>query len=760
MSEKCKECTCVKCTINANRFSDVHLHAEIEQLRQKLKEKENYIVKIETQYLKEVDKFPNGKLASMKIDLRLSEEKHARLIEAQKRMLKVNQNLEDKLLKLVDKCETEKSAFIKDIATLSHRLADANLTIHSLSQDNARYRADMNLAIQSLQCKPSNFVGQKYDSLPIEVQSRVKHYMSQKRRSSDQSQSDVKSITVPISTFPPTAMVYNITKTNPDKHSDDESDDGKPQIDVVSAAIMAKVLEDRERERILAKHCSTSDETKCQTLNANKTGVCTKINQDSPSKMKIERQSLKIKQNNKPKRIEIPVENIVIPKSQGQVNPVDIINERIWKNNWTKSKLNSPQLEATTVLTNSNSKSDIHLDVINERIWKTEPRNNNNINNHNNNINSHNNHSNQVTVIEVLNEDSANQTPDFAASPSFSNDSVLMSSSEPSSSSSDLVQINNEKRRLLNPVGKGDRVIGPRNCLMRVSREGSKNILLDNAGQYQTVLYTSSGSGSGSANQTNTALVHNLAKSTRSGRSLSTSSEEALPILSNDATQLQRVAEWVQSSVGVTKIPHTRNGNSNNNSINNNVILNNNNNINNNNNTGIKPSTSSNSTQPQSIKSTKSSCIIEIPNIDENNESVSVKKGIANELVVKTHVIDKKNVSGNKKNLEHIVNEQVMKDLICFDSTNEDDGDEDERRGGVKSRKSSNEKKIIESDLDCEVKITKEMEETYLKLAASLDPRTLRLPTSVNADLTIEKYRKDHKKINMQKNSDKSEAST
>jgi len=37
---------------------------------------------------------------------------------------------------IMDKCETEKGAFTKDIATLSHRLADANYTIHRLTQDN------------------------------------------------------------------------------------------------------------------------------------------------------------------------------------------------------------------------------------------------------------------------------------------------------------------------------------------------------------------------------------------------------------------------------------------------------------------------------------------------------------------------------------------------------------------------------------------------------------------------------------------------
>lgn len=91
---------------------------------------------METHFLNEAEKFPNGELASLKEELLLWEEKYLRLFEAHKRVQKVNQNLEDKLLKIVDKCETEKSAFTKDIATLSHRLAEANHTIHQLTQDN------------------------------------------------------------------------------------------------------------------------------------------------------------------------------------------------------------------------------------------------------------------------------------------------------------------------------------------------------------------------------------------------------------------------------------------------------------------------------------------------------------------------------------------------------------------------------------------------------------------------------------------------
>lgn len=129
-------CKCGTCGQDGPQHCDMHLHAEIENLRQRLLERDNHIVTMETQFLNEADKFPNGELASAKEELLIWQEKYSRLHEAHKRVQKVNQNLEDKLLRIVDKCETEKGAFTKDIATLSHRLADANFTIHRLTQDN------------------------------------------------------------------------------------------------------------------------------------------------------------------------------------------------------------------------------------------------------------------------------------------------------------------------------------------------------------------------------------------------------------------------------------------------------------------------------------------------------------------------------------------------------------------------------------------------------------------------------------------------
>ncbi|GJQ67727.1 hypothetical protein Trydic_g16544 [Trypoxylus dichotomus] len=255
-NSKCKECGCYcpKCISNDH---DVHLHVEIENLKQKLVERDNHIVSMETNFLNEANKFPNGEVNALREELLTWQDKYRRLYEAHRRVQRVNQGLEDKLLKLVDTCETDKSTLTKDVAILSHKLAEANYTIKKLTEDNERYKNDVSLAIQFLQCKPGNFISQKIDSLPNEVQAKVSSYLAGKRKPEEKkAPPEVKSIKVPIPTFPPTAMVYSIPKS-PNAAKKTDNDPENSPVDIVSAAIMAKVLEEREKERANVKHCDT-----------------------------------------------------------------------------------------------------------------------------------------------------------------------------------------------------------------------------------------------------------------------------------------------------------------------------------------------------------------------------------------------------------------------------------------------------------------------------------------------------------------------
>lgn len=166
-------------------------------------EKENHIVMMETNFLNEANKFPNGELMAVREELLTWQDKYkrycpfshqkrnweltghcCRLYEAHRRVQRVNQGLEDKLLKLVDVCETDKSTLTKDVATLSHSLAEANYAIKKLTNDNVslkrcrwfwivwpqfqeRYKNDVSLAIQFLQCKQTNFVAHRFDSVSL-----------------------------------------------------------------------------------------------------------------------------------------------------------------------------------------------------------------------------------------------------------------------------------------------------------------------------------------------------------------------------------------------------------------------------------------------------------------------------------------------------------------------------------------------------------------------------------------------------------------
>ncbi|KAJ8679273.1 hypothetical protein QAD02_015060 [Eretmocerus hayati] len=705
--DKCKECGCIckQCNRPDIKHSDMHLHVEIENLRRRLVEKDNHIVTMETHFLNEAEKYPNGEVASLKEEVLIWQDKYMRLYESHKRIQKINQNLEDKLLRIVDKCETEKGAFTKDIGTLTRRLADANNTIHQLTQDNEKYKNDVNLAIQLLQCKPSNFIGQKYESLSPEVQVKVKNYLAQKGRSSESSETEVKSITVPISTFPPTAMVYNIAKPveKPEIVSDDES---RPPVDVVSASIMAKVLEDRKKERIFSHHCNTcschksilkiDNGTQTEVEENEGTGNTSNIrshevvNRDLryfKSSKKSSSMHAREKNSRCDNRIDflstddsvirdtlvcvnevadaknfskrgsskLPIVGVSDTKNQIDVNSkqklhkhlsltnsqdgtatlqnsssdstklskdtrnldnqakIDLINERLWKSNWTNS-----------ISSLSSRGKEAQLDVINERVWKSS-----------NSVAKADNFQlekplSKVTVIEVRSPDEqSEQTVESTTSPSFSGDSLLISSSDPPSSSSDA----QPKRET--------KLTGPRSCLMRVN-PGSNNILLDSVSTYETVLYTSGTSNS------NTALVH-VPKSTESVRSASVSSEESAA-----PAHLQRVAQWVDN-VSTDRERQQQD-------------------------------------QHQSVDERQSS---------PEEPMISAKKG-ARQTV----------------------------DLMTFEG-------------------SSDEELRLTLDYECQANISEEMEETYAKLAADLETvGARRLPNPADLDLmTIEKYRREQKRL-------------
>ncbi len=89
-----------------------------------------------------------------------------RLLENYRKLQKVNQGLEDKLLRIADKFEAEKISLTASVAELTSKLASAETQVVSLQAEAEQYKADCSLAIRSLQCRPaSQFVSQRIESV-------------------------------------------------------------------------------------------------------------------------------------------------------------------------------------------------------------------------------------------------------------------------------------------------------------------------------------------------------------------------------------------------------------------------------------------------------------------------------------------------------------------------------------------------------------------------------------------------------------------
>ncbi|KAG6450207.1 hypothetical protein O3G_MSEX006448 [Manduca sexta] len=230
MDKSAKNSPCKEC----NEGGDApQLHAEVEHLRQHLAERDSHIVALEGEFIK-----CTTRANDLEEQLNTWREKYERLYDSHKRVQKLNQVLEDKLLQMVDKMKSEKSQLTKDIATLSVRLAESKHNYSMLQKENERYKNDMNLAIQLLQCKPDNFVSQKLDNLPVDTQARVSQYvMSKTSKPSSSAQSKNGN---DIDTFDASEYEFNI-----------------------SASLMTKILEDSIQDTV-TKHCDTCTCNKSQ----------------------------------------------------------------------------------------------------------------------------------------------------------------------------------------------------------------------------------------------------------------------------------------------------------------------------------------------------------------------------------------------------------------------------------------------------------------------------------------------------------------
>ncbi|XP_055329288.1 brain-enriched guanylate kinase-associated protein-like [Paramacrobiotus metropolitanus] len=100
-------------------------------------------------------------------------EKYNRLLESHHRLLKVNQNLEDKLLKVVTNCEEQKAEMKNKMEAMQERMINAELRSEQLEEENVRYRRDCNLALSLLQCNPAGFVDHDFHTLPAYVRSKL-----------------------------------------------------------------------------------------------------------------------------------------------------------------------------------------------------------------------------------------------------------------------------------------------------------------------------------------------------------------------------------------------------------------------------------------------------------------------------------------------------------------------------------------------------------------------------------------------------------
>jgi len=158
-------------------------------------------------------------------ELAIWKDKYSRLAEQQANLLNQNQDLEDRLINVVDKIERDKSLLSDEIDHLAEKLACATNTIDYMKGECARYKSDCMLAVHLLQCQPSFYTSQHLRSLPAELKQKLcADPAANDGNMGKGAEKKIVHFSASAMTFPPTAVFMQAEESVLDEAPPDEPD--------------------------------------------------------------------------------------------------------------------------------------------------------------------------------------------------------------------------------------------------------------------------------------------------------------------------------------------------------------------------------------------------------------------------------------------------------------------------------------------------------------------------------------------------------
>ena len=141
------------------------LHQEIEELKSALSRKDEQILSIENQVFSSVEE-----CRKLEQSLHINSNKYERLMESHRKLQKLNQVLEEKLLKMAETTISQEKILNDKINGLNAELSSSKDQIVHLENISETYKRDCNIAIRLLQQKPTQFISHHIETVSFFLQ--------------------------------------------------------------------------------------------------------------------------------------------------------------------------------------------------------------------------------------------------------------------------------------------------------------------------------------------------------------------------------------------------------------------------------------------------------------------------------------------------------------------------------------------------------------------------------------------------------------